>query len=278
MKNIHEKIKDYIEYLKSVGYFVSFHIKGAEDCDRLLPYALHSNPYCLKVKAKKEAWDRCIACQKKIREKKENEPFFGMCYAGVCEYVFPVGSCGWVSVSGYRSNEKKAVKRISRISQSFGFDRELLKKAYFENLRSDIPPKKRAEALIYPLCVMLELAFPESVDRQEEKSDTNADYIYAHAVFYIKNNYREKITVDDLCRYCHCSRSYLSHIFKKRSGVSISAYANKIRLEKALKMLENSSLSMSEIAQKTGFSDSNYFTRLFNERYGASPTKYCIKK
>lgn len=188
MKNIDEKIMAYIEYLKSEGYLVSFHIMGAEKCDSLLPYELHSNPYCLSVKTKKEAWDRCIACQRKIRVKSEKEPFSGMCYAGVCEYVFPLGNGGWGSVIGYRSNEKKAVGRILRISRAFGFDNELLKKAYFKNL----------------------------------KSDTNADYIYAHAVFYIKNNYREKITVDDLCRYCHCSRSYLSHIFKKRSGVSIS--------------------------------------------------------
>lgn len=49
-------------------------------------------------------------------------------------------------------------------------------------------------------------------------------------------------------------------------------------MEKALKMLENSKLSMSEIAQRAGFSDSNYFTRLFNEQYGVAPTKYCTKK
>ena len=119
---------------------------------------------------------------------------------------------------------------------------------------------------------LLEEKYPSEIKRV--LTETNADYIYSHALWYLKNNYAEKITLEALCRFCHCSSSYISHIFKTRSGKSINAYTNELRLKEACRLMEDTNESISEIALTVGFSDPNYFTNLFKRNFGLSPSKY----
>ena len=94
------------------------------------------------------------------------------------------------------------------------------------------------------------------------------------AVNYIKENYMSKVTLIDTARYCSVSSEHLSRTFKKHTGVGFSEYLNIFRLNKAEDMLINQpGLSVSDIAFRCGFNDSNYFSNVFKKAYGMTPSE-----
>lgn len=104
--------------------------------------------------------------------------------------------------------------------------------------------------------------------------DSSEDTILAHALEYIRINYKSRITVTALAEFCHCSDSYLSRIFKRRTGVNINVYVNKVRMEFTKSPLCLSDESIAEIAASVGFGDPNYFSRVFTQIIGIPPTEF----
>lgn len=96
----------------------------------------------------------------------------------------------------------------------------------------------------------------------------------ASAVSYIENHFNEKITIEMLARVAHYSARHFSRIFKETYGQTPIEYVISLRIEYACKMLKNSTSSLSEIALKSGFGDSNYFCRIFKKHTGITPNKF----
>lgn len=80
--------------------------------------------------------------------------------------------------------------------------------------------------------------------------------------------------IPELCKTMGMSRTQLHNKTKALTGKSTTAYMRWIRLENARQLLQNSQLSISEIAYQVGFSDLNYFSRTFNETYGERPSSF----
>lgn len=91
---------------------------------------------------------------------------------------------------------------------------------------------------------------------------------------YLENNYREKITLDDLTDRFHISKSTLIRAFRKISGSTPLDYLLKTRIAKASEMLRNSDANVAEAAISSGFSDSNYFSRQFKKNTGLTPKEF----
>ena len=81
------------------------------------------------------------------------------------------------------------------------------------------------------------------------------------------------ITTEEMCIRDR-SRSYISHMFKSRCGVTIRAYCNRLKLEDAKNLLGKTDLPITEIALNVGFGDVSYFIRLFRERFSMTPLQY----
>ena len=96
-------------------------------------------------------------------------------------------------------------------------------------------------------------------------------------VCYIDEHSETPLTVSDIASHFFMSESYLSHFFKKHSGKSIIQYLNSIRILKAQRLLEQTDLSVGEIAGLVGFYDINYFTRKFRMTNGITPTQHRAK-
>ena len=84
----------------------------------------------------------------------------------------------------------------------------------------------------------------------------------------------QKCTVAECASLCAMSESRFSHLFRQIMGVSPHQYFLKMRLEQAQGYLQDSDLSIAQIAQLTGFEDALYFSRLFKKYFGVAPSSY----
>jgi Response regulator containing CheY-like receiver domain and AraC-type DNA-binding domain len=91
---------------------------------------------------------------------------------------------------------------------------------------------------------------------------------------YLAANYASKITLEQTAKHFHLNKNYLSQLFKLETGVNFTRYLNSVRVEKAMELMMHSSDSIAEIAEKTGFGDFRYFSRVFKRHTQLSPTEF----
>ncbi len=109
--------------------------------------------------------------------------------------------------------------------------------------------------------------------RKYFRSDTNSRHINV-CKEYIYSHIKERITIEDLADELGVSASYLSRLFKKETGESVSAYIRKQKIEIAKNLLRYSDYSMIEIANRLAFSSQSHFIQQFREVVGMTPKKY----
>lgn len=109
--------------------------------------------------------------------------------------------------------------------------------------------------------------------RRHFRSDTNSKHINA-CKEYIYSHIKERITIEDLAEEFGVSASYLSRLFKRQTGVSVSAYIREQKIEVAKNLLRFSDYSMIDIANRLSFSSQSHFIQQFRESVGMTPKKY----
>lgn len=101
----------------------------------------------------------------------------------------------------------------------------------------------------------------------------HADAVYK-VIEYIKSNYRKHMSLEDIAASTYLSKTYLSSLFKKETGYSISEYINIVRIDRSKSLLMEENMSIIEIANLCGFEDQSYFTKVFKHIVGITPKKY----
>ncbi len=91
---------------------------------------------------------------------------------------------------------------------------------------------------------------------------------------YLEERYASPIALQELARVAHMSRSSLQRFFKRSTGCSPVAYLIRLRVQKACELLRSGDQTVTEIAFRVGFTDSNYFARQFSRIMGESPRDY----
>lgn len=105
--------------------------------------------------------------------------------------------------------------------------------------------------------------------------ENSQDYQAMHRVIRLLiDQYAKPWQLDELCAIAHMSKSKLVNLFHHATGKTPIEYLIFVRLTNAMKLLQNTDRSITEIAYKTGFSDSNYFSRQFKKYVGVSPSEY----
>ncbi len=95
---------------------------------------------------------------------------------------------------------------------------------------------------------------------------------------YIQENYQNKITKEDLAYVIQKSPNYTATLFSNVTGQTISEYVHSIRVKTAIYMLEESQFTVSELSEFLGYSDVSYFSRVFKQIIGVSPSVYIHQK
>lgn len=91
---------------------------------------------------------------------------------------------------------------------------------------------------------------------------------------YIDKNYQYKVTLEDIAAEEDLSANYVSQFFTKYIGVTFQKYLNNVRLEAALRLLTDDSLTVSEVSNYSGFADAKYMAQVFRRCFGCPPNEY----
>jgi len=91
---------------------------------------------------------------------------------------------------------------------------------------------------------------------------------------FIKENYQEKISIDDLAKEANLTRYHFCRLFKSLTGQTPVEYINCFRINQAIRLLEDENLKIMDIAFDVGFDNFSYFIKKFREYKNCTPTEY----
>jgi AraC-like DNA-binding protein len=91
---------------------------------------------------------------------------------------------------------------------------------------------------------------------------------------YLDRHHAEPLSIDGVAQHFHLSRQYFSKLFRRFTGQSPHSYLMEVRLRQARALLEETDLTIQEVATRVGFSDPYYFARAFRTHCGVSPSQY----
>ena len=122
-------------------------------------------------------------------------------------------------------------------------------------------------------CVLLTNQYVEISDnlRTEKGHTVNAIDVTLN---YIRDHYRENISLDDVLKITSYSKSHFIRLFKKNMGMNLTDYINKYRIEKSCLELIYTSKNVTEIATENGFNTVQYFSKTFKTYMKCTPKQY----
>lgn len=95
---------------------------------------------------------------------------------------------------------------------------------------------------------------------------------------YIEDNYQSNLNLSVLAKEFMMSGKYLSSLFKKVTGMNLNRYINMVRVRRAEVMLNETEISVQDISYLCGYGDCSYFTKVFHNIVGVTPTEYRMNK
>lgn len=124
------------------------------------------------------------------------------------------------------------------------------------------------------LTALLTQIMRQSWQPLEERFKTTSKLQLTGVKEYLDTHFQEKITLDELSSKFYINKFYLSRVFKKEYGVSIMSYVLQNRITKAKQLLRFSDKTLTAIALEVGFPEPYYFSRIFKQLEGISPSEY----
>ena len=189
------------------------------------------------------------------------------CHAGLVEGCIPIkykdvviayAMFGQISDFPSRSVLEQ---NICDVCNEYGLDKDSFLKA-----ARSIELKKyddiMSAAKIFEACISYIILKEMLISDQNETIEPILKYI---------NDNLASVTVNTLCDNLYLSRTSLYELFRKRLGVGVSEYIRTKRFERATHLLSESTMSVKDISDACGFSDYNYFSRIYKRKYGVAP-------
>lgn len=94
---------------------------------------------------------------------------------------------------------------------------------------------------------------------------------------YIDTNYSEKITLEELASRENVTKTYLSHFIHDNLNMTFQEYVSSVRFERALKLIRNTSMCMTDISVVSGFSDVKYLSKMLEKHFGRPAQECCAQ-
>ena len=248
----------------------------APDGEWIFSYPTLENCFCNCIKTSPEGAALCDASDRASFKaaKTSGECVIYKCHAGLIEATAPIVSDGFTIgylMMGQAANATSPEQLQSLIEHAL--HKYHLNEPETNNWRdyaSAIPcisdTQIHAAASIMEACIS-SILYKKliSIEKQQFEQNINA---------YILNHLTEDLSVDRLCEHLHLSRRKLYEYSEEFLHCSIAKYIKKMRLQHAQTLLTETNLPVSTISEQCGFSDYNYFCRIFKQENGMSARSY----
>lgn len=155
------------------------------------------------------------------------------------------------------------VKQVDKAHHLDGFNQEEVVNARFLDEAKTISEMK--EYVCKHVVEVLE-------ETEEDKKNT---YIVKRLMEYINQNLSNKeLCIQSMADEVYLTPTYLSSLFKKKTGITIGQYLTDVRMKKAEEILINPKLKLYQVAELVGYEDANYFAKIFKKKTGMLPSEY----
>lgn len=265
----HEKISSVLKELHKIsGFRISIH---NTDFKEIVAYPTVKQGFCAKIHELSESeLSACLSCDSEACKKVliSGETVIYKCRHGLVEAVSPLYSFG--ALTGFlmmgqiladNDSSENAMRTLVELGEGIAEAKALV----------DGIPRVSSDMIKSFVNIMTVCASYLTLSNAVTGAKATIGQL---ARQYIAEHFTERITIKDICDAIGYSKSSVLSSFKREFSVTVNAYLNNMRLERARKMLENENLTINEIALGCGFSDQSYFSKVFSAKFGITPSDF----
>jgi AraC-like DNA-binding protein/ligand-binding sensor protein len=199
-----------------------------------------------------------------------------ICFAGLTEAAVPVvigGRQVATLMSGQVFRREPTEREFKMVAAMVGLKGEWEKKARKAYFKTEVVDAGRFEAIIKLLNVFARY-LAEYASRQVLASAEEEPPAVSNAKQFVQSHIEASITLEQVVRHVNVSRFYFCKLFKKATGMTLTEYVARVRVEKAKTLLVDPSLRISEVVYAAGFGSIPRFNSVFKRIVGMPPTEY----
>jgi len=180
----------------------------------------------------------------------------------------------WVGFKGIKAENYLKLANLEESNPIFSYEEGDLVKKCFEEMRKASELKKGKELRLQGL---LAIFLSELIEKShvDEAIDNNYKELYIKKTLnFIETNFSRSVTVSKLAQNIGLNKNYFSAFFRENMGMSPQQYLIKFRMNRARELMNNASLTISDIARSVGYNDPLGFSKIFKKTMGVSPKDY----
>ena len=114
----------------------------------------------------------------------------------------------------------------------------------------------------------------EQCPEAQDAAPVSRSQLVARTNEELRRHLCDSVSSEDICQRLNLSKSYLSSLYKRKTGKSIIAHFNEMKIEEARRLIASGRYNFTEIAERLGFSSIHYFSRMFKSVAGMTPSEY----
>jgi AraC-like DNA-binding protein/ligand-binding sensor protein len=236
------------------------------------------NEFCAMMARKSASCAACLRVQQRLTEAATEQSATVKCHFGMLEGAVPVKlgveTIGFLTTGQVLTQEPTDAQlaKVDQTLENLGVeaDRTTARKAY---QRTKVMPRAQFSSAMHLLEIFAEDLSSKSNHLAMRESHAEPIAV-VRAKTYIRENLQEDLTLADVAKAACTSTFYICKLFKRHTGLNITEYVSRLRVEKARELLQNPQLRISEIAYEVGFQSLTHFNRVFRALAGESPSEY----
>jgi AraC-like DNA-binding protein/ligand-binding sensor protein len=265
-------------FRKATG--VTLKVVAPDGCTQGKAFGSAGNSFCAGTTATSAGCAACFEAEARLMQRAARNllPQQIHCYAGLTVVAVPVvvgGQHVATLLSGQVFRREPTERDFLLVIKMLGGGQSAdwvrkARKAYFDT------PVVTADAFqaITQLLNVFAQYLAEFAGRTAIASSVEEPGAVASAKEFVQSHAEEPITLDQVVKHVHVSRFYFCKLFKKVTGMTLTEYVSRVRVEKAKELLVDPSMRVSEIVYATGFGSIPRFNAVFKQLVGMPATEY----
>jgi AraC-like DNA-binding protein/ligand-binding sensor protein len=265
-------------FRKATG--VSLKVVSPDEAAASMSFGPLDNAFCSLVASTPQGCAACVETEARARRSAaiKRVPQQLHCHAGLTVMAVPVVAGGRhvaTLLSGQVFRREPTQRDFNLVVKMIGGGlngdwEKKARKAYFE---TPVVTVDQCQAIIQLLNVFAQYLADFASRHAIARSETEPTAV-ANAKQFIQSHAEEPITLAQVVQHVNVSRFYFCKLFKKATGMTLTEYVSRVRVEKAKELLVDPSLRVSEVVYAAGFGSIPRFNSVFKRQVGMPPTEY----